>query len=263
MGKSALSTLVAGAVAVAAGAAVSPAALAATGPSISVTNPQRCFVNTYSYSGSSGSYTERYATIRVRGSGWTPGASVQLDFGSQTDIAEETASADGSFTASLKVPDLVVSNANGPTWQASPVTATDRGTADGSDPGGASARSASVKFTDRVVSVWERAMTVFGQGSDFYWNDKVTFDASGFTQGKPVYAHYLLKGYGEQSSKLKLITTVALGTASGPCGTVSRRAHIFPFNQPEKDHGAYTIQFDSSKRYSSRTADRYPWGFNL
>ncbi len=260
MVRRALPRSIAGAVAVAAVAVSSAPAAAA--PTLAVTNPTRCYVNTYSYSAASGNYTEHYASVAVKGAGWTPGADVELGLGFQVAIAEERVGADGTFADKLRVPDPPISKASGPTWQSAPVTATDRGTGDGSDPGGATAQSANVAFTDRSVTVWEGPQTAYGQNSDFEWNDSVTFDPSGFTPGKPIYAHYLFRGYG-QGTKARLITTTTLGKASGPCGSLSRRAHIFPFKPPQKDLGAYTIQFDASKRYSARTAAAYPWSFNL
>ena len=262
MGKrAAFSTLAASALAVGTAAIAGPAAASAA-PTIAVTNPKACFVNTYTMAPTTGAYTEHNAIIDVKGSGWTPGASVAVNFAQVQEAIVKTAGPDGTFTGSFKVPEFALGFENTPAFQSAPLTATDDGNADGSDPGGATATSGPVDFTDREVGVWEDVKDVYGGNSDFFWSDKVYFRASGFTPGKIVYAHYLDDGATYRANG-KLVTTTALGRATGPCGTVTtHRTTIFPFKAPEADYGDYTIQYSSSRAYSARST-QYSWIFNL
>ena len=73
----------------------------------------------------------------------------------------------------------------------------------------------------------------------------VRFAAYGFGLGDDhpdVYLHYVAPGG-------RLIKTLRLGEAQGPCGTITRtrKRRLFPFAHPR--HGKWRLQFDTAKRY--------------
>jgi hypothetical protein len=258
--RAALSALAAGAIAVGTAAGTGATAAAATAPSLTVTNPQRCFLNTFT-SNRRGVVNERYAVVDVRGAGWSPGARVQVDFDGITDEVQKRAKADGTFTATFTLPDPDLGYESSPTYQSFPVIAIDFGAGNASDLGGSIAESQTINFTDRSVNLWEDQGDVYGQNSLFHPSDPVLFKASGFTPGKHVYAHYLFNGT-RYTHPGKRIATIDLGKASGPCGTVDHRATILPTSVADTSVGDYTIAFSPSRGYSTRT-NQYSWLFHL
>jgi hypothetical protein len=68
---------------------------------------------------------------------------------------------------------------------------------------------------------------------------RIRFKGSGFTDDKPVYAHYLYKG--------KERKTVRMARKTGTCGGWRARRPQIPVNDPKT--GTWTVQFDQSKRY--------------
>jgi hypothetical protein len=69
--------------------------------------------------------------------------------------------------------------------------------------------------------------------------------ASGFTTGKRLYAHVLRKGYRR---------TVFIGKLKGPCRTLTARKKVLSAATP---NSVYTVQFDTKRRYSKKTAVWY------
>jgi hypothetical protein len=68
---------------------------------------------------------------------------------------------------------------------------------------------------------------------------RIRFKGSGFTDDKPVFAHYVFKN--------KLRKTVRMARKTGTCGAWSARKRQIPVNDPKP--GLWTVQFDQSKRY--------------
>ena len=68
--------------------------------------------------------------------------------------------------------------------------------------------------------------------------------ARGFTGGRRLYAH-IVRG--------RRARVVGIGPLTGPCGKVDARKRLFRERQKS---ATYRVQFDSSRRYSSRTYPR-------
>jgi hypothetical protein len=73
---------------------------------------------------------------------------------------------------------------------------------------------------------------------------RVLYRLYGFPNGKTVYAHYTLHGHQRAVAKL--------GTAKGPCGTLSKRERILPAKFRK---GTWVYHFNNSK--TSRNAQPY------
>jgi hypothetical protein len=74
----------------------------------------------------------------------------------------------------------------------------------------------------------------------------VHFSFSGFKTGASVYAHYL-RGR-------KVVATQRFGRASGICGLLKAKAHLFPLRNPAS--GTYKVQIDDSRRYRAKALPR-------
>ncbi|HEY6780137.1 MAG TPA: hypothetical protein VI111_04240 [Thermoleophilaceae bacterium] len=72
---------------------------------------------------------------------------------------------------------------------------------------------------------------------------KVKIGARGFTTGKTLYAH-ISKGH-------KLIANVRIGKLKGACRTAKAKRQLFA---ADTKSGTYTVQFDSARKRSSKTA---------
>jgi hypothetical protein len=70
-------------------------------------------------------------------------------------------------------------------------------------------------------------------------SSKIRFKGAGFTQDKPVYAHYVFKG--------KLKKTVKMSGDQNACGEWKKRAKQIPVKNPST--GIWTVQFDQLKKY--------------
>jgi hypothetical protein len=73
---------------------------------------------------------------------------------------------------------------------------------------------------------------------------KIRFKGAGFTQEKPVYAHYVFNG--------KERKTVKMSGGQNACGQWSKRAKQIPVDDPST--GIWTVQFDQLKRYRKPSA---------
>jgi hypothetical protein len=67
---------------------------------------------------------------------------------------------------------------------------------------------------------------------------RIRFKGRGFTEDKPIYAHYVRKG--------KLRKTVRMARRPGDCGSFKKRRRQIPVKNPGL--GTWTVQFDQSKR---------------
>lgn len=158
--------------------------------------------------------------LQVVGSGFTPGATVQV----RRDVRalDVAADAEGGFRTRLSVVDLLSSDL--PRVRTVSVSARERGTAVGSS------NTVRVRVAPLAFSVTpERARA----------DARVTFRFSGFPPGRVVHAHYL---YGTRHRISRPIAR-----AAGPCGTAHARRVQIPLPRPEA--GTWTVQFDTSARY--------------
>jgi hypothetical protein len=71
---------------------------------------------------------------------------------------------------------------------------------------------------------------------------RVLFSGRGFTEARPVFAHYLFRG--------RLRRTVRLAPAVGECGTFAVHARQIPLRHPHT--GRWTVDFDQRHRYGDR-----------
>jgi hypothetical protein len=197
--------------------ALAPAADAAGTPTVAVS--QACYVNV-------GSST---APITVTGSGWTPGDTVQLQSADDLLYDTVTVAADGTISAQIQgvEPD-------GTTPKSETLTATDQGNeTTGTDPTDQTATSTAFDTVNLGVATAPAVSKP---------SKKVTFNFAGFAAGKEIYGHYVHKG------KLKL--TYKFGRASGACGLLKTKAHLYP---GKAKYDSYSVQFDNSKKYSKKT----------
>ncbi|MEA2332934.1 MAG: hypothetical protein QOH58_3072 [Thermoleophilaceae bacterium] len=156
-------------------------------------------------------------TLQVGGSGYTPGASVDFALDGAS-LGALTADAAGNFADVLTVGEL-----RGVRTRT--VTATDS-----VNP----ANVGSAQFLGSALAVQIRPR----EGAA---GRRLRISATGFTTGKRLYAHVLRRGYRRNLFVTKL---------RGPCRTGKARRRIIPGSAP---HGAYTVQFDTKRRYSSKT----------
>jgi hypothetical protein len=72
-------------------------------------------------------------------------------------------------------------------------------------------------------------------------SQRIRFTGSGFTQDKPVWAHYTRNG--------KQVKRVRIVRRPGECGTWSVRRRQFPMKHPAQ--GVWWVQYDQSKKYAT------------
>jgi hypothetical protein len=70
-------------------------------------------------------------------------------------------------------------------------------------------------------------------------SDRIRFRGLGFTQDRPIYAHYLHKG--------KVRKTVRMARKPGECGSFETRRRQIPIRKPGL--GKWIVQFDQSKKF--------------
>lgn len=197
--------------------APAPARAAPAAPTVSLN--QRCYANARSN-----------APMTVSGAGWTAGDTVQIS-GAEEPLTA-TVGPDGTFTE----PALAPSGNFGLRQESRTLSVTETDATTGQPVGGATAQ-VSFLVTDLAVSISP-------QNAPF--NRKVTFRFSGFTPGRPIYAHYL---HGR-----RVVARQRLGTASGPCGLLKKRALQYPGGHPRARR--YTVQFDDALHYKRHTLPR-------
>lgn len=197
--------------------APAPAIAAGATPTVSVN--QRCYANARSN-----------AAMTISGAGWTAGDTVQIS-GAEEPITA-TVAPDGTFTA----PALAPSGNFGLRQESKALSVTETDATTGQPVSGATAQ---VSFL-----VTDLALSVSPQNAPF--NRKVTFRFSGFTAGRPIYAHYL-RGR-------RVVARQRFGTASGPCGLLKKRTLQYPGGHPGARR--YTVQFDGAQHYNRHTLPR-------
>jgi len=206
----AVTVLAAAGGATATGGTASPTADAAqSGATITV--PDQCF-------------RER-TKIPVTGRGFTPNTPVDVGFASRRPVTRTTDDS-GRFTAKVPVPDL----GDAPQTGRVRLFAVDRADA-------ANAPSLRVQLTTIGVA----ASDSFARRGE-----NITFQFSGFPNGRTIWAHYLFNG--NQRGKQRM------GKADGPCGTLRARKPLIPSFIDRA--GTWTIQFDARKKYSRKTEPR-------
>jgi hypothetical protein len=160
--------------------------------------------------------------ISASGTGFTPGGAVNFAFDGQLS-SSGTADPAGNITAPLTAPLLP----SGTHQHAFSLAAQDQ-----TNP--ALAATTTVNVTDRIATVSPHRAKP---------SRKVKFGVYALNPNQPVWLHYVFHK--------KERARVRLGTAHGPCGSLSARKRFFPMRHPS--FGTWTFQFDNSKRYSKRT----------
>lgn len=157
--------------------------------------------------------------ISVGGSGFTPGATVDLQLDGNA-AGRTTAGSDGAFAYGINAP--IQSRGE----REFTITAVEAG-------------QAPVSVTSRVT-----ALRVTGKPKNARPTQAVTFGGRGFTEPDiPVYMHYVLRG--------RVRRTVRLATPQGPCGTFSVRRRQFPFRRPAT--GMWTLRIEQDPRYRTES----------
>lgn len=188
-------------------ALLATAAPAAAEPSLTPLKP--CYVSAVSEE------QESSEAISLTGSGFTPGASVEITVDGNA-AGRTTASSDGSLVYGLSSP-LQRSGEREFT-----VTATEAGQV----PATVVSRVAALRVTVRP----KKAKAT----------QTVTFTGRGFTEpGVPVYLHHMLRGRNRR--------TVKLAQPTGPCGTFTVRRKQFPMRRPAS--GIWTFRFEQDARW--------------
>jgi len=82
---------------------------------------------------------------------------------------------------------------------------------------------------------------------------RIRYTARGWAPGKSVYIHFRFKGRTKK--------TVKLGTASSPCGVVSRRMRALPLSSLRI--GTYKLYVDQSSSYSRNTSPQAREGIRV
>jgi hypothetical protein len=163
--------------------------------------------------------------MTVTGAGFTPGDTVDLEAtGVFTTAAVDPT---GAFAAQAAAPLLGTIN---PAQQAVTLTAT-------SETSGAVMASVQLNIATFAVAT---------KPAQARPSKRVRFTFSGFAPGRPIFAHYVRGG--------KVRATTRFGTAAFPCGTLTAHARLYPASHPAT--GTYHVQFDSSRSYSSHTAQK-------
>lgn len=178
------------------------------------------------------------APMSVSGTGFSPGETVKVSGGSVR--AQAVADAAGNFTVTAEAPIL---NTSAP--KAAVTTLAAVGETSGTSASvpvhsanfGVGVSSRSQPYKTRVLNVRR---------------DKVTFEFAGFTPGKRIYAFYM---HGRTTVR------TSFGIANGPCGTLTRRALLYPGGRPRYD--VYTVAFESVPRYSRTARPQSRASFNL
>jgi hypothetical protein len=164
--------------------------------------------------------------MEIVASGFTPNSTVELtiDGAPVQDGSGLQVGPDGTVTLMKSVPAPFVQEGTRPFT----VTLTENG-----NP--ANTASATAKSTALGVSVKPKTAKP---------SDRVRFEGLGFTEDKPIYAHYVHKG--------KLRKTVRMARKPRECGGFEVRRRQIPIRRPGL--GSWIVQFDQSKRFR-RPAD--------
>ncbi|MFL5861421.1 MAG: hypothetical protein ACJ780_11650 [Solirubrobacteraceae bacterium] len=189
-------------------------AMAAAASAATLTPDKACYVNAASA-----------ASMRITGSGWTPGTTVQLSTGTSLGATLATATADAAGVVTFTAPAPVLKSPG--TAKTTRLTAT----AVNAD---ASRTSATVKVQSTELGVATLRRSVRNVRKD-----KIRFSFSGFVTGKNIYAYYIFKN--------KVVAKARFRQAQGPCGLLKQDALLYPGGRPA--HDSYKVTFESSNRY--------------
>jgi hypothetical protein len=199
------------------------AALAATLTLAAATSAQ---ASTLAVSGAKSCY--RFGdTLVVSGTGYTPGGPVNFTLDNR-DLGSLNADAAGNVNTTLSVGTLTGIRTR-------TVIATDA-----TNP----ANVGTAQFLGSPLSIAVRPKNGAA-------GRKLRISAAGFTTGKRLYAHVVRKRYRH---------TVFVGKLKGPCRTATKRRRVMPGTLPA---GVYTVQFDTRRRYSSKTKVRVRFSVNV
>jgi hypothetical protein len=164
------------------------------------------------------------ATIRVSGSGFTPGEAVFAQVSGRLGLVtfvEAKVGSEGGFSATLT---KVLPARIGPVDEQ--VSLQIKGVVS----------EALLKSTP----FWMTNLAVTTSPTVAPANKTVSFSFSGFNPGAPVYGHYLHNGH--------LMLTHRFGTTEGACGLLKARSAMYP---GRSRYSSYTVQFDDQKFYST------------
>lgn len=165
------------------------------------------------------------APVNATAAGFTPGGAVNFAFDGQL-ASSGTADSAGNLTAPLTAPLLP----SGSHQHAFSLAAQDQ-----TNP--ALTAATTVNVTERLATVSPHRAKP---------SRKVKFGIYALDPNKPVWLHYIF--HGKQRARVRM------GTASGPCGSLTVRKRFFPMRHPA--FGTWTFQFDNSKGYSKSTQPR-------
>jgi hypothetical protein len=169
----------------------------------------------------------------VGGSGYAPGATIEISSNDSTVAGQTRANTRGEFLAVVKAPEPLKLNLKKPTSEATTISATD-----GVNTGSTTARSTLLD-----------AATVPAKAKP---QRRVTWYFSGFTSGRAVYGHYL-RGKHQ-------VARVRFGRAHGACGLLRVKRTLLPAHLRNRKYG---VQLDDSKRYSRRARPRIDTTLNV
>ncbi len=165
--------------------------------------------------------------MTITGTGFTPGDSINLDTNANIALPSVTAGLTGEFALQSAVPSITPPGPGEKTFELTATSQTDAAVS-------AESPFMVANFAVATSPAQARPTRV------------VKFSFSGFPDGAAIYSHFVRRG--------KVLATKRYGTAAAPCGTLTTRAKLFPGLHPE--YGRYTVQFDSSHHYSSRSTPR-------
>lgn len=163
-------------------------------------------------------------TFPIQGSGFTPGSFVQVAADGQT-LGSVPVDAAGNVNDALFAPQLSSSSRNQQTFQ---VTA--------NDGQGQVFGPVAVPVTRIIVDIPNRAKP----------RSRVRYRLYGFNPGQRVYLHLRRGG--------KTRGTFRMGTAAGPCGTLTKRLRYMPLSRYSP--GTYDYYFQHSAKFN-RAAQFY------
>lgn len=196
--------------------------LAASAAAATVQADKACYVNSNPYKG---------APMTISGTGFGPGDEIQISGGTAHAVA--LADATGAFTITTPAPTLAGAKAG---VLHSVLTVTD-------------INSTTNAQTTTQLTVTSANLAVTARPSDVrnFRRDRVTWSFSGFTPGEAIYSYYVARG--------AVAARMRFGVASGPCGTLTQRALLFPDGNPKRSR--YKVTFESSPRYSPAAKPRF------
>jgi hypothetical protein len=171
--------------------------------------------------------------LRIAGTGFGPGASVELRRGARTTTL--TAGADGTLSARVSVLDLLVGGV--PRSTPFTVVATDAGGPGGSPPPQGASNALRLRAAPLAFSASPRQARP---------SSRVTFRFSGFRPGAVIWAHYRHRG--------RVRADVPMGRAGKPCGLLTARRRQIPVAAPGT--GTWSVQFDNRPRFSPHSRPR-------